>query len=160
MVRKSEGVVYLNKVGTFGVSSTPYWWTRISGALIRLVHALLGPQNPIEILLYADDLEAMGPGKEGRRAVVLAYIYMAAVGTPFKWKKQRGGLIAEWVGLTTDYGKYMLGLSEKRSAWMVAWIESVLRRKRMPIREFLAGLGRLGFSATALEWEKPFLGPL
>ena len=27
-------------------------------------------------------------------------------------------------------------------------------------REFVAGLGRLGFAATALLWKKSFLGPL
>ena len=33
--------VYVNKVGTFGVSCASYWWTRISAAGIRATHHLL-----------------------------------------------------------------------------------------------------------------------
>ena len=36
----------------------------------------------------------------------------------------------------------------------------MIRRGKLPWREFAAGLGRLGFSALALPWERPFLGPL
>ena len=91
MVSREDGVVYVNKVGTFGITSTPYWWGRLSGSLLRICHYLLGPGIPIELLLYADDLEAMGVGSEGRKGAVLAFIYMAAFGSPFKWSKQRGG---------------------------------------------------------------------
>ena len=42
-------VVYVNRVGTFGIGSTPYWWTRLSGALIRLVHYVLGGGFPVDL---------------------------------------------------------------------------------------------------------------
>ena len=128
-VSDSDPYVYVNKIGTFGVSSTPYWWSRLSGALLRLVHYLLGPEVPIEMLLYADDLETMGLGKEGRKGLVLAYVLMAAMRAPFKWKKQRGGLQTEWIGLFTDYSRYALGLSERRASWLVSWMEGCARRR-------------------------------
>ena len=74
--------------------------------------------------------------------------------------KQRGGLVTEWIGLTTDYGSYSLGLSERRAGWLVDWIGRVCQRKLVWPGEFASCLGRLGFAATALPWEKPFLGPL
>ena len=83
-----------------------------------------------------------------------------AFGAPFKWSKQRGGLITEWIGLTTDYQTYSMGLSVKRTEWVIGWIQSLRERKEVSYREFAAGLGRLGFSALALPWEKPLLGPL
>ena len=160
VVKEEEKIVYINKVGTFGISSTPYWWGRISGALIRLCHALLGPDLPLEILLYADDLETMGVGPRGRRAAVLTFIYMAVFGSPFKWSKQRGGLETEWIGLMTDYGGFSYGISERRARWIVGWIHGLCKGKLVLPREFMAGLGRLGFITTALPWERPFLGPL
>ena len=158
-VNEEENAIYVNRVGTFGIASTPYWWGRLSAALMRLGHVLLGPA-PIEALLYADDLETMGVGKEGRRCQVLLFVLLAAFGSPFKWKKQRGGLVTEWIGLTTDYGSYSLGLSERRASWLVDWISRVCQRKLVWPGEFASCLGRLGFAATALPWEKPFLGPL
>ena len=158
-VKEEEDTIYVNKVGTFGISSTPYWWGRLSAALLRLGHVLLGP-SPIEALLYADDLETMGIGSEGRKCQVILFVLLAALGSPFKWKKQRGGLSTEWIGLTTDYGRYALGLSARRSDWLVGWIREVCAKKMVAPRDFASCLGRLGFAATALPWERPFLGPL
>ena len=130
-----SAMVYVNKVGTFGVTSTPYWWAKISGALMRLTYVLVGPSWPIDMLLYADDLEVLGPGVKGRVGAVLAYVYMAALGSPFKWKKQRGGLATEWVGITADYPSYSVGLSEKRPDWICQWIQGLLERGMVSWRE-------------------------
>ena len=158
--REGSGKVYVNKVGTFGVTSTPYWWSKISGALIRVAHYLVGPDWPVDMLLYADDLEVIGPGQEGRIGAVLTFLVLAAYGSPFKWKKQRGGLCTEWIGMVTDYADYKMGLSDRRAEWMCQWMDGIGRKGRVSWREFAAGLGRIGFSALALPWERPFLGPL
>ena len=160
VVDETDQCVYVNKVGTFGITSTPYWWTRLSGALLRLVHYFMVPGTVVEFLLYADDLEGVGVGRRGRISLVIAYCIMAALGAPFKWSKQRGGTATEWVGLTTDYGKYSFGLSEKRSTWLRSWIDGLLTSGLVEPGEFAAGLGRLSFASLALPWEKPFLGPL
>eukprot|EP00438_Fugacium_kawagutii_P031077 Skav204619 [mRNA] locus=scaffold1712:188018:190024:- [translate_table: standard] len=156
---KVDDIVFVNRVGTFGVTSTPYWWGRISASLVRLMHYFVGPYF-IEALLYADDLEIMAAKREGRIGAVLAYVALAMVGAPMKWKKQRGGMVVEWVGINTDYKEYSLGLTERRMEWVVQWVDSLLKRMEVHQREFSAGLGRLGFAALALPWERPLLGPL
>lgn len=148
-VKDGEDVIYVNLVGTFGVASTPYWWARIAGCLVRVTHYLIGPGPGLELLLYADDLEALGVGKGGRQASVLSFLYMAALGAPFKWAKQRGGLESEWIGLYTDYATYCYGLSVSRADWMIGWMEGLLERKRESI---------LGSSVQGWE-EAPFPGP-
>lgn len=152
--------VYINHVGTFGIGSTPYWWARISAALIRFAHAVLGPGYALEMLLYADDLEVMAVGHSGRIGAVLNFALMASVGAPFKWGKQRGGWVTEWVGITTDYRSLKMGLSEKRAKWLCGWIDSLAERMEVTDAEFAAGLGRLSFASLALPWERPLLGPL
>ena len=67
-VDEGDGWIYVNKVGTFGIASTPYWWGRLSAALMRLTHCCLGKGLPLEMVLYADDLEVMAPGPWGRVA--------------------------------------------------------------------------------------------
>ena len=64
-------IVYVNKVGTFGLSPASYWWTRIAACGIRATHHLLGPGYPMDMLLYADDLEALGIGARGRQGIPL-----------------------------------------------------------------------------------------
>ena len=159
-VCEEDGTVYVNNVGTFGIGSTPYWWARISGALMRFTHYIVGPDFPIEMLLYADDLEVVAPSRKGRVGAVLVFLVMAVAGAPFKWQKQPGGWVTEWVGVSTDYRKLAMGLSELRAEWLCRWMRSVEERKEVSDIEFAAGLGRLSFASLALPWERPLLGPL
>ena len=152
--------IYVNKVGAFGVSCASYWWTRIAACGIRATHHLLGPFFLLELLLYADDLESIGRDRSGRMGVPLAFVFLAALGFPFKWAKTRGGFRVEWLGMETEYGSYRLGLSSKRANWLGNWLREICTEGSVSGRNMAQGLGRLGFAALALEWERPFLGPL
>ena len=152
--------IYVNRVGTFGVACASYWWSRIAGSGVRLIHELLGPEMPIELLIFADDVESLGANAGGRRGITLSFLFLSVLGFPFKWAKQRGGLRVEWIGLFTDYPTYRLGLSPKRAMWMREWVQDLAKSGTTTAKHFEQGLGRLGFSALALVWERPFLGPL
>ena len=153
-------LVYVNLVGTFGLSCASYWWTRIAACGVRLVYHLLGPRFPLDLLLYADDLESLGRTLAGRQGTPLSYLFLATLGYPFKWPKTRGGFRVEWLGMETDYPGHQLGLSKKRAGWLVEWLRDKATRGRVTAKEFSQGLGRLGFAAIALDWERPYLGPL
>ena len=81
-----DSTVYVNKVGTFGVNCASYWWTRIAAAGLRATYHLIGP-CPLDMLLYADDLESLATARRGRVGIVLSYSYLSAMGYPFKWPK-------------------------------------------------------------------------
>ena len=118
-------IVYVNKVGTFGVSCASYWWTRISAAGIRATHHLLGPEFMLDLLLYADDLEYLRVGLSGRKGIPLSYCVMSLLGFPFKWAKTRGDFRVEWLGMETEYNSYRL-VTKKRAAWLVKWLREVV----------------------------------
>ena len=120
----------------------------------------MGPDYELELLLYADDLEVLGMGAKGRQGIPMCYLLLASVGFPFKWAKTRGGFRVEWLGLETEYVGYKLGLSKKRADWLVGWLRAKVKDGYVGAVEMAQGLGRLGFAATALDWERPFLGPL
>ena len=104
-------IVYVNKVGTFGVSCASYWWTRISAAGIIATHHLLGPEFVLDLLLYADDLKSLWLG------------LWAQGHTPsFKWAKVRCGFCAEWLGMETEYNSYPLGLTKSS---LCAWSSAI-----------------------------------
>ena len=50
--------VYINKVGNLGENCASYWWTRVAACGIRATRHFLG-SCPIDMLLYADDLELL-----------------------------------------------------------------------------------------------------
>ena len=152
--------VYVNKVLTFGVSGASYWWARISAAGIRATHNLLGPEFMLELPLYADDLESLGLGSSGlwKKGIPLSYCYMSLLGFPFKWAKTREGFRVKWLGMETEYNSYRLGT--RRADWLVNWLWETVRAGSVHSPGYVQVLGRLGFAAIALDWEKPFLGPL
>ena len=53
----SSSMVYVFKVGVFGVSSIAYWWARLGGAAIRIVHHVMDVADELWVLLMADDLK-------------------------------------------------------------------------------------------------------
>ena len=142
-IDEARDVVYVNKVGAFGVNCASYWWTRIAAAGLRAVRHLLG-KIPLGLLLYAESLATTARGRVG---IVLSYLYLSAMGYPFKWSKTRGGFRVEWLGMETEYSSYKLGLAQKRASWLVNWLREKVRDGQVTSREMAQSLGRLGFAA-------------
>ena len=158
--RVEPGQVWVNHGGTFGITSAAYWWSRLAGGLVRLAHGVLGKWWPIELLLYADDVEATAANASEREGVVLLFFLLRVLGSPFKNRKFRGGFQADWVGLHIDNVRFGMGLSVARAEWLVGWLRHSAGLKTIEVTNFSGGLGRLNFAATALFYEKPWLGPL
>eukprot|EP00435_Cladocopium_sp_Y103_P043344 s193_g12.t1 len=118
-ITEDDEYIYINRVGTFGLACASYWWSRIAGAGVSLVHELLGPKMPVELLIFADDLEALAADTGGRRGITLSFLFLSVLGFPFKWAKQRGGLrveqdgkgeILQWFSeeITVDWADWLL----------------------------------------------------
>jgi hypothetical protein len=91
--------------------------------------------------------------------VPILLAYFAVFGLAVKWPKVRGGVQFQWIGYWTDLEKYRIGISEKRRAWVVFWIQQLLDDKPTEA-DFDSGLGRLCFVCNAIVWDRPFLAPL
>ena len=157
---QDDSIIWFNKVGTFGIGSAAYWWGRLGGAIIRCLYYLLGPNRTLDALLYADDLELIVETRHERPNILLAVAILFTLGVPLKWSKFRGGFDLDWVGFAFSHKDYSIGISLSRAAWLITWIQGVLKTGQVDIDEFGAALGRLNFAALALIYEKPFLGVL
>ena len=151
---------WLNCCGTFGFSSAAYWFARLMSGIVRMVYMILGPELPLDALLFADDLEVIAETPKERRSILVFICLLFAVGTPMKWKKFRGGFQVDWIGLHTNYRSYSLGLSEDRAAWVTRWTAQCVSDKVVDVSDFQAGVGRLNFATQALMYYRPFLGIL
>ena len=156
----SSSTVWINRVGTFGVACAALHFGRLAAGIFRLVLRLLKTQ-PCFQLLFADDLKLIVGGPSKYMDLWTLLVAWLMVGTPFSWKKFRGGTALDYVGFWTDYAKFRLGLSEKRAAWVIRTIEELATAQFvMTGRRFSELLGRLGFAAQAVPWVRPLLGAL
>jgi hypothetical protein len=85
---------------------------------------------------------------------------LEAMGLPWAWHKFCGGLAYEWVGFYTDWDRFVVGISEKRSLWVATWCREKLAAGAVLIQEFSEVLGRFVFATQAVEHVKPLLGPM
>ena len=156
----SSQVIWINRVGTFGVACAALHFGRLAGAIFRMVIRILRNQ-PCFQLLFADDLKLVVGGPSKHMDLWTLLVGWILVGTPFSWKKFRGGLELDYVGFWTDYGRFQLGLSEKRAQWVIRVIsEAEASDFLISGRAFTELLGRLGFASQAVPWLRPLLGPL
>ncbi len=84
--------IWVNRVGTYGMTPAAYWWGRFAAAVIaRLCHYLMGSSAGLEMLLYVDDLFLISGDKAGIVLSGLLVYFLMVLGVPFRWDKCRGG---------------------------------------------------------------------
>ena len=83
---EGEGSVWVNKVGTFGVSTASYWWGRLASAIGRLCLLLCLDEWSFQVL-YADDLRFSVFGPEKFRHLARSLLWWEMAGAPFAWRK-------------------------------------------------------------------------
>ena len=152
--------VYINKVGTFGVSSAGYWWGRAGGALMRLGHYFVGMHDSLYALLYSDDGMLTGRTDYPDIGILSFLLVLMVVKLPLSWKKVKGGDQVEWIGYALDLARFEMGVSVSRAAWAAKWLEDKATEGSVRLGELKEGLGRLQFLAGPVEYIRPFLGPL
>ena len=64
------------------------------------------------------------------------------------------------VGYLLDYSRFEIGISERRAAWLVAFVDKLESDGWLVMaRHFQEFHGRLGFAAQVLPWLRPLLAP-
>jgi len=117
--RVDSDTVWLNKVGTYGVSSAGYYWSRAASGLVRLSHYSLAGRGPLDLLLFADDWKFLAGDAEQIRDLGALVLLLCSLGVPFKWSKFRGGFSVSWIGYWIDWDQNKFGISASRAAWLV-----------------------------------------
>ena len=135
------GAVYINTVGTFGVASASYWWSRVATALGRLAQYVPGKAANTWHLLVADDFHLEAGGPEYRPAIVAFFILCSLVGVPLAWNKTTGGDVISWVGLELRHATHQLGITKKRASWFIQWTRELSARRFVHMARYEEGLG-------------------
>jgi hypothetical protein len=155
----ADNKLLVNCVGTQGIGSAAFWWSRLVGGLARAALYLHG-QATVWQLVYADDFDWTGEGGQIPEHIILSIAFLQTLGVPWSWGKFGGGVAYEWVGLWADWQRFSTGLSLRRGTWLADYCRKVLDNDRVLIRELNEVLGRFVFGALAVEHVKPLLGPL
>jgi hypothetical protein len=149
-----------NRVGTYGMGSASYWWSRMGTLIVRAMHYILGERWAAYMLLYVDDGKATAFGPHLYTSLVLAVATFVIFRFPLKWEKTGGGLSFDYVGYHMDWETFRIGINIKRAAWLTSWCRDVVRRGVICRQELAEVMGRWVFVGRVLDEVRPFLGPL
>lgn len=133
-------VIWVNKVGTFGISSAAYWWTRLFALVGRLATTVLQRKPSIQ-LAYVDDLRLVSWGEGKFMWLWMLLPTYEVLGAPCSYKKFKGGLVVQFVGRAGLLRS--LGWHLRDTGVLAAWLH-----------RFNEGgqFRRLGFIARVLIW--------
>ena len=137
-----------------------YWWGRLGAMVHRAILSVLAGPFAIWTLLFADDWIVLALGKGMVFNLLYFLLLLRALGVPVSWRKLQGGQTVVWIGYELDLGRFSLGISERRAAWILAWMDRLLDTRMVVGRELSEVLGRMQFVYGALPYDRPFLGPL
>jgi hypothetical protein len=140
--------VYVHTVGTFGITSAAYWWSKYAAGAVRAAHYLCGEACALHHLLYADD--GMALGRHFDKSLIMALFIICVLEVPITRHKVRGGLQVEWIGYQFDLTAFTVGISIKMFEWMEGWVRRHVAQGLVQAREFKAALGRCSFVCGAL----------
>ena len=113
--------IWVNRTGTFGISSAPFWWAKLAGLLGRFVCHIFR-QRWMMHMIYVDDLHGVFTGERKFLYMWIWLLAFEAAGTPFGYHKFKGGFSSEFVGFQLRYDLTEVGISTKRGAWITEWV--------------------------------------
>ena len=154
------GPVFVNLVGTYGISSAGYWWGRLGAALTRLLSYVFGDGFMLWVLLFADDWLLLSGGRDWMGGIVYALLLLRSLGVPLSWRKVSTGFVVSWIGLEVNLKEWTLGISSRRAAWILGWLSKTIEDKSVDVRILEQAVGRMQFCYGVLVWDRPFLAPL
>ena len=124
---REGGDVYINKVGTFGVSSASYWWGRLAAAIQRAGLKIVSAAWALWAMLFADDCDLTGEGSTYKEAMLCFIWWLVVLGVPLSWKKSKGGFTYSWIGYEKSVREWPLGVSASRAEWAIKWMDGVIQ---------------------------------
>lgn len=152
--------IFVNTVGTYGVSSASWRWARLGSLSQRITYYVCGLAF---VMRYADDYLLLACNRNGirfTRPIMRFLVLCSLVGFPLKWAKTRGGLKSDYIGYSFCWDSLLGGLSDRRASWLVNWCRKTASAGMVEVRDGRAALGRMAFSTTLLRHILPYLGPI
>lgn len=80
--------IWVNRVGSFGISSAAYHWSRLMSGVGRAVYYALG-KSELFLLVYVDDLLWMVREAKGLELIVMSIFYLEVLGFLLRGRSSR-----------------------------------------------------------------------
>ena len=150
-----EGILYRYLTCHFGAAWAAYWYGRIAGMLMRLVHLIVG--CPHLGFAYVDDTLLVVPEAEALNTACVVVLLLELIGVPLSYHKLRIAAEVQYIGLTVNVTDFSLGINDEKRGTMRCFLQEIREGCRLD-KEFLRkGTGRLQWVSELLPRARAWL---
>ena len=154
-----QGRLYYYKVCHFGARFSAYWWQRVGGILLRLLHGFLAAQ-PHRLWLYVDDLLAnlYRPASCNQFALMVACLTVLQV--PISWKKAYLGDSLIWCGWKFNFRAETVELQAAKLEKLKQQLHGLRESRHVHRKDLESCLGLLMWATSLSTHLRAFTAPL
>ncbi len=150
--------VWVNKCGTYGVSSAQYYWGRMAALTIRILYALF--PDILWAFVYVDDYIFVLRADTAPYLAMAIVVTMQALGCPISWKKTTIGEINNWVGFQIHAPAITAALTPDKQTIISGILNRLKQADQHSAKDATSLVGRLMWATAICLPMRPFLQPL
>ena len=149
------GCLYRYLTCFFGASYSAFWWGRVSGALMRLIHKLLGAGHVG--MAYVDDSLIIVRAEVAQTVACVCCAFLEMLGVPVSYHKLQVSTRVEYIGVVVDLEDFSLGISETKAWKLSKFLGSFKKGERLNRLALAKGIGSVQWATDVLEGSRPWL---
>ena len=149
---------YHYTVAHFGARFSAWWWQRLGGLLLRLLHQFL--HAPHKGWIYVDDILLLLHRTCFVEQVTVTVLFFLLINTPISWRKAQIGDRLTWIGWDLNFYMDTVQLTTGKAEKLAICIHELLQNKQVKVKEFQAVLGMLIWFTSLVRYLRPHLAEL
>jgi hypothetical protein len=152
-----QGKLYRYLTCHFGGAWSAWWWSRLSAAIMRLVHAVLGPGHAG--VVYVDDFLLLAPASKIAEVNAITQCVLAAIGCPMSEHKLYIGPSVKFIGFKIHAHRALIGIPEDKKELALGFLNKLRKGDRVCAKEIERGRSRLMWVSWIAKPLRPWLAP-
>ena len=133
--------IWVNKCGTYGVSSAQYYWGRMAALTIRLLYYLY--PEILWAFVYVDDYIFILRADTAPHLAMAIVVTLWALGCPISWKKTFIGEINNWMGFQVHAPNITAALTPDKQTIISGILHRLIQADNHSSKEVQSLVGRL-----------------
>ena len=151
-----DGKWYCYRSCYFGCRWAAYWFSRLGGLLVRLLHQFV--RIPHGLLLYVDDGILLVPTSVAPLVAATCLMLLCGLGVPLSWDKLKLSQKLSWIGWKFKLDSFIAVLPDDKAERCAKMLRPLVRSGVKMLRKDLERLlGLLLWFTCGAVWMRPWL---
>ena len=127
---RHRGRLYQCKTLNFGARASGFYWARVAGLLVRLVHRFWWVSH--SALIYVDDLLSILEKSSAPLLAALLVVLLQVLNVPMSWRKAKLSASVVWIGWQMDFRTFTVRLEPAKLQRLLSLLRQCYRSAKLP----------------------------